>query len=67
MIGLLIFLSGVVWTVIGLEVVSAVDPEGQMDRLVFGEPNAPSIIRFGLALLFWPATVMMIQARRNRP
>lgn len=67
MIELLIFLLGWVWTMIGMQAISIIDPEGQYDELTMGRGKEPSIVKFGIAILFWPITEAIIRYRRKRP
>jgi len=55
---LLIFLGGWVWTVAGMAVFSALDPEGKHDQWVMGSDY--SIVHFALSLLFWPVVAWRI-------
>lgn len=66
MIGLLIFLLGWVWSMIGLHMLSIIDPCGRYDDLTMGGSDDPSIVKFGLSILFWPIAAAFILARGNR-
>ena len=54
----LAFFFGCLYVMIGMEAFSRLDPSGDWDEFLMGEDHNP--VRFGLALLSWPAIAFMM-------